>query len=102
MMRPSWIRNLTSALAASRRRWGSPPARKKPPARLTVELLEDRCVPATFNVINNLDAGAGSLRQAVTDANATAGADTITFNASLTGSTITLTTGALPNIAQDL
>ncbi|HXH95035.1 MAG TPA: Calx-beta domain-containing protein [Thermoanaerobaculia bacterium] len=34
---------------------------------------------ATFSVINTLDSGAGSLRQAITDANATAGFDTIVF-----------------------
>lgn len=49
---------------------------------------------AVFNVTNLNDAGAGSLRQAIVDANAAAGADTVTFQAGLTG-TITLTTGQL-------
>jgi parallel beta-helix repeat protein len=49
---------------------------------------------ATFNVTNLADAGGGSLRQAILDANGAAGADTITFQAGLTG-TITLTTGQL-------
>lgn len=49
---------------------------------------------AVFNVTNLNDNGAGSLRQAIEDANAAAGADTITFQAGLTG-TITLTTGQL-------
>jgi hypothetical protein len=35
---------------------------------------------ATFNVTNTSDSGAGSLRQAITDANANAGVDTIAFN----------------------
>lgn len=35
---------------------------------------------ATFTVINTNDSGAGSLRQAILDANATPGADTIAFN----------------------
>jgi len=35
---------------------------------------------ATFTVTNTSDSGAGSLRQAITDANAAAGADTIAFN----------------------
>src|SRR5262249_13201064 len=37
-------------------------------ARLGVEPLEDRAVPATFTVWNLADAGAGSLRAAVTAA----------------------------------
>jgi parallel beta-helix repeat protein len=49
---------------------------------------------AAFNVSNLNDSGAGSLRQAIADANAAAGADTITFQAGLTG-TITLTSGQL-------
>lgn len=49
---------------------------------------------ATFNVTNLADTGAGSLRQAIDDANLAAGADDITFQAGLTG-TITLTTGQL-------
>src|SRR5262245_28333186 len=49
---------------------------------------------AVFNVTNLNDNGAGSLRQALIDANTAAGADTVTFQAGLTG-TITLTTGQL-------
>ncbi|HKI03403.1 MAG TPA: choice-of-anchor Q domain-containing protein [Thermoanaerobaculia bacterium] len=49
---------------------------------------------ATFTVRNLNDSGADSLRQAVLDANAAAGADVIDFQAGLTG-TITLTTGEL-------
>lgn len=49
---------------------------------------------AVFEVSNLNDAGAGSLRQAIVDANGAAGADTVTFQAGLTG-TITLTTGQL-------
>ena len=47
---------------------------------------------ATFTVLNNANSGAGSLRQAILDASGNAGADTILFNASLAGQTITLTT----------
>ena len=46
---------------------------------------------ATFTVDNTDDDGAGSLRQAVLDANAAPGADEIVFDASLNNSTITLT-----------
>ncbi|HXU32070.1 MAG TPA: right-handed parallel beta-helix repeat-containing protein, partial [Thermoanaerobaculia bacterium] len=49
---------------------------------------------ATFTVTNLNDAGAGSLRQAISDANGAAGADTIDFQAALAG-TIVLTTGQL-------
>ena len=49
---------------------------------------------ATFNVTNLNDAGPGSLRQAIQDANNAAGPDVVTFQAGLTG-TITLTSGQL-------
>lgn len=52
---------------------------------------------ATFSVTNINDAGAGSLRQAILDANAAAGADDIIFDSTFfsTVRTITLTTGQL-------
>jgi hypothetical protein len=43
------------------------------------ETLESRQLLATFTVLNTNDAGAGSLRQAIVDANALAGADLIEF-----------------------
>ncbi len=48
----------------------------------------------TFTVMNTADSGAGSLRQAIDDANNNAGADIIVFDAGAAG-TITLTTGDL-------
>jgi hypothetical protein len=48
----------------------------------------------TYTVTNTNDDGAGSLRQAVADANNNAGADIIVFDASAAG-TITLTTGEI-------
>ena len=54
---PSTIRNLRARRAA--------PARRRPSPRLAVEPLEDRCVPATFTVLNTSDAGTGSLRDAI-------------------------------------
>lgn len=57
---------------------------------------------ATFTVTNTDDSGAGSLRQAIIDANAAGGADTINFN--IPGSevhTITPST-ALPTITEQL
>lgn len=55
---------------------------------------------ATFTVTNLNDSGAGSLRQAITDANAGAGADSIVFQAGVTG-TIT-PTSELPAITESL
>lgn len=46
---------------------------------------------ATYTVTSTSDSGAGTLRQAILDANANVGADSITFDPSLAGSTITLT-----------
>ncbi|HEV7508334.1 MAG TPA: right-handed parallel beta-helix repeat-containing protein [Thermoanaerobaculia bacterium] len=49
---------------------------------------------ATFTVTNLNDSGAGSLRQAISDANNAGGLDAVVFQAGVTG-TITLTTGEL-------
>src|SRR5688572_1802905 len=43
--------------------------RARRPFRPLLEALEDRLAPAIFSVTNTLDTGAGSLRQAITDAN---------------------------------
>ena len=72
----SWLRHRTVS-------------RKHRPAnrfRPTLEVLEDRCVPATFTVNTTADVlghsnGMLSLRQAVIDANASPGADTIVLPA---------------------
>lgn len=48
--------------------------------RLQYESLEHRRLLTTLSVTNTDDSGAGSLRQAISDANATAGHDTITFD----------------------
>jgi hypothetical protein len=55
---------------------------------------------ATYAVTNTNDSGAGSLRQAIIDANANAGADTIVFGVGVTG-TITLASH-YPNLTDDL
>ena len=49
----------------------------------------------SFLVTNLGDAGTGSLRQVIIDANSTVGQDTIEFAGSLNGGTITLTSGEL-------
>jgi hypothetical protein len=90
----SWIRKL---FARTPRTVRKAPARCRP----ALEALEDRLAPATFNVTTLADSGAGSLRQAILDANSPAypGADTITF--SVTG-TITLGGTQLPAINENL
>lgn len=45
-----------------------------------LETLEERLALATFTVLNTADSGAGSLRQAILDANLQAGPDLIAFN----------------------
>ena len=57
-----------------------------------LEILEDRTVPSTLSVTNNLDKGAGSLRDTITAAKS---GDTILFAPSLDGQTITLTSDQL-------
>ena len=63
--------------------------------RLSCESLEDRRLLSIFAVTNLSNSGAGSLRQAIANANSNTGADTITFASSLAGNTITLTSGQL-------
>src|SRR5690242_10577872 len=54
-----------------------------------------------YTVTNLDDSGDGSLRQAILDANANPGADSIDFQDELSG-TLTLTSGQLPPITEDL
>ena len=70
--------------------------RKRPSLRPDFELLEDRrlLAPLNFPVTNTSDNGLGSLRQAILDANANPGLDTIDFATGLSG-TIVLTSGEL-------
>ncbi|TVQ42256.1 MAG: hypothetical protein EA365_15670 [Gloeocapsa sp. DLM2.Bin57] len=56
---------------------------------------DDEEVLATYTVTNNRDEGAGSLRQAIENANATEELDVIEFDSSLEGETISLTSGEL-------
>jgi hypothetical protein len=78
-----------------------PRARAARSARLRLELLEGRTAPALLTVTSAADThqdGLQTLREAVAQANADADAgqsDTIAFDASLDGATITLTGGPL-------
>ncbi len=61
--------------------YGSPPDHQ-------LESLESRTMLAVFAVTNTNDGGAGSLRDALTRSNNTAGVDTITFNIAATSKVI--------------
>lgn len=54
-------------------------------------LVPSKALADIFTVTNNSDSGAGSLRDALAQAEANPGADTIVFDGSLAGQTITLT-----------
>src|SRR5688572_6474763 len=69
--------------------------RYRPPRTiLKLERLEERETPATFTVTSFNDAGPGTLRQALLDANALVGLDDVVFGQGLTG-TIVLNTGQI-------
>ena len=59
------------------------------------EQLETRALLAVFTVSSTADAGAGSLRQAIIDANGAAGADVINFSSATNGTEFDLTTGQM-------
>lgn len=90
MIFASWLKTRkTLALNVSNRRRTFAPR---------LESLEDRLAPATFTVLNTLDSGIGSLRQAILDANSNSGADLIAFNIGGGGVQSIAPTSALPTI----
>jgi len=58
-----------------------------------LEALEDWTLLSTFTVLNTADNGAGSLRQAILDANSTPGLDTISFQINTGAQTIHVGSG---------
>jgi hypothetical protein len=76
----------------------SPLRARQTSVRPHLERLEGRCVPTLFTVSSAADGGPGSLRDAITAANADPTASTITFAPGLNGQTISLSSGALPAI----
>jgi titin len=70
--------------------------------RLLVETLEGRWVPSTFLVTNTDDGGAGSLRQAILDANATPGTNEINFATGDGGAQTIRPTTALPEVTHSI
>src|SRR5262249_35488766 len=85
---PAALGDVSMFLSLVRRVAHGSKARRSPPRRgptpgPPLEALEDRTLPSTFLVTNTNDSGAGSLRQAILDANATpnvGGPDLISFN----------------------
>ncbi len=65
---------------------------------LVIILTVGKTTAATFTVSNTNDSGAGSLRQAVLDANAAAGADTIVFDPAIFSSAQTITLASVITI----
>ncbi|MFO0999944.1 MAG: CSLREA domain-containing protein [Planctomycetaceae bacterium] len=87
----SVFKALTSHLQHSR----GQSSRRKGNRRLSfTEPLEVRALLTTFIVTNLNDAGSGSLREAINQANSASGVDAITFSNGLNG-TISLTSGTL-------
>ena len=66
-----------------------------------LEMLEGRTLLSTYTVTNANDSGAGSLRQAILDANAHGGADTVAFAIGSGAKTINLAKG-LPALGDQL
>jgi hypothetical protein len=87
----TWLRSEKRSHPAERR-GGHGPSRRRATVRPRLELLEDRRLPSTLTVTNNLDSGSGSLRAEIAAAKNN---DTIVFASSLSGQTINLTSGEL-------
>src|SRR5207253_2786252 len=106
MFLPSWLRSLRSGSSPGPIERSRRASRRRPMSRrLLLELLEDRTLPSTLTVLNTGDnggvnpaagAGTGTLRQAIVDANAAAGADTIAFNIPGAGAHTIAPLSALP------
>ena len=83
----------------SRRRLAMRKQKKSQPFQPDFHGLEKRMMPTTFMVMNTSDSGAGSLRQAILNSNATPGSNTITFDIGPSGSQQTISPlTALPSI----
>ncbi|MBN9519147.1 hypothetical protein J0H58_11610 [bacterium] len=70
---------------------------------LRLEPLEDRLTPATYTVDTTADAGPGSLRQAILDANLNPGPDTVAFAIGAAGSLQSIElVGGLPPVTDSV
>lgn len=96
MARRSWYGRLARKLRAPR---GSARKAVRPaPVRPRVETLESRTLLSVFTVFNTFDSGPGSLRQAIFDANANHGLDTIAFDIAGGGVRTIMPSSELPPI----
>jgi hypothetical protein len=87
-------------IRAEKHHFGSRKFHRSRPCRFRpcVEALEGRLLPSTFTVTNANDSGAGSLRQAILDANGAGGTNTIAFNISGAGVHIMQPASPLPAV----
>jgi hypothetical protein len=102
LLRSVWLRRTFPVLFLGHGGPRGPVARaaRSRRCRPQIDALEDRLTPATFFVTNTNASGAGSLRQAILDANAFSGG-TIKFNLPGTGvQTISPPSGDLPAITK--
>ena len=79
MMAPACVNRFRSGLSQALARSGRSSRPRSRPRRPDVDVLEGRELLATFTVTNLHNAGAGSLRQAIIEANEQPGPDTIDF-----------------------
>src|SRR5437868_281596 len=68
-----------------RRRFVASSSLTRRPCRPALEMLEERCVPATYFVTSSNDSGAGTLRQAIVAAAGDTSSPTIRFAPNLSG-----------------
>jgi hypothetical protein len=96
------LRHWLHRMALSPRSGQVPGRRSRHRTGLHVEVLEDRLLLSVFAVINNADSGEGSLRQAILDANAHPGTNTVIFDIPGAGAHTIQPLSTLPTITNQL
>jgi hypothetical protein len=97
---PMWLTWVRRQITWSKSR---PHRHFRPPHfRPRLESLEGRWLPSTFVVTTTNDAGAGSFRQAILDADATPGANEIDFSIGGGGAQTIRPTSALPEVSHSV